>query len=107
MKMNDTAKKDSPVETSKDQSKGYYSFRFRSTGLGKQLLLGEPLKLSVVDDMLIMQVETKEPVQWVIRAGLTYRGILSALKLALNPSVIKFILFGWRNMKNPKLTDDF
>ena len=105
--MNDAAKKEISVEKPDDQSKGYYSFRFRSTGLGKQLLLGEPLKLTVVDDMLIMQVQTKEPVEWVIRAGLTYRGILSALRLALKPSVIKFILFGWRNMKNPRLTDDF
>ena len=105
--MDDTAKKVTPVKIPEDLSKGYYSFRFRSTGLGKQMLMGEPLKLIVVDDMLIMQVETKEPVQWVIRAGLTYRGILSALKLALKPSVIKFILFGWRNMKNPRLTDDF
>jgi len=105
--MNDAAKKEISVEKPDDQSKGYYSFRFRSTGLGKQLLLGEPLKLTDIDDMLIMQVQTKEPVEWVIRAGLTYRGILLALKLAINPSVIKFILFGWINIKNPKLTDDF
>ncbi len=105
--MNDAAKKETPVEISKDQSKGYYSFRFRSTGLGKQMLMGEPLKFIVVDDMLIMHVQTKEPVQWVIRAGLTYRGILSVIKLALKPSVIKFILFGWMSIKNPKLTDDF
>ncbi len=105
--MNDTAKKDSPVETPKDQSKGYYSFRFRSTGLGKQMLLGEPIKLVVVEDMLIMQVQTHEPVQWVIRAGLSYRGLFKAVMLALNPAVIKFLLFGWMKMKNPKLTDDF
>jgi hypothetical protein len=85
----------------------YCSFRFRSTGLGEQMLMGEPLKLLVIDDMLIMQVQTTEPVQWVIRAAFTYRGLFRALKLALNPAVIKFILFGWKNLKNPKLTDKF
>ena len=92
----------------KDEEKDeYYSFRFRSTGLGKQMLLGEPLTLAVVEDMLIMQVQTHEPVQWVIRAGLSYRGLFKAVMLALNPAVIKFLLFGWMKMKNPKLTDDF
>ena len=105
--MTDTATKANAEKKTDEKSNDFYSFRFRSTGLGKQMLMGEPLQLIVVDDMLVMQVETKEPVQWVIRAGLTYRGILSAMKLALKPSVIKFILFGWIKMNNPKLTDDF
>ncbi len=94
-------------EKKEEKKDEYYSFRFRSTGLGKQMLMGEPLKLVVVEDMLIMQVQTHEPVQWVIRAGLSYRGLLKAAILALNPAVIKFLLFGWIKMKNPKLTDDF
>jgi hypothetical protein len=94
-------------EKKEEEKDEYYSFRFRSTGLGKQMLLGEPLKLVVVEDMLIMQVQTHEPVQWVIRAGLSYRGLFKAAMLALNPAVIKFLLFGWMKMKNPKLTDDF
>ena len=99
---------DTATEAKNDsKTENYYSFRFRSTGLGEQMLMGEPLKFLVVDDMLVMQVQTTEPVQWVIRAGLTYRGLLSALKLALTPSVIKFLLFGWKGMKNPKLTSDF
>jgi hypothetical protein len=102
--MNDAGTPEKKEEKKKDE---YYSFRFRSTGLGKQMLLGEPLKLVVVEDMLIMQVQTHEPVQWVIRAGLSYRGLFKAVMLALNPAVIKFLLFGWIKMKNPKLTDDF
>jgi hypothetical protein len=94
-------------EKKEEEKDEYYSFRFRSTGLGKQMLLGEPLKLVVVEDMLIMQVQTHEPVQWVIRAGLSYRGLFKTVMLALNPAVIKFLLFGWMKMKNPKLTDDF
>ena len=105
--MNDTAPKATTEKKPDEKSDDFYSFRFRSTGLGKQMLMGEPLKLLVVEDMLVMQVETKEPVQWIIRAGLTYRGILSAIKLALKPAVIKFLLFGWLKMNNPKLTDDF
>jgi hypothetical protein len=105
--MTDTETKANAEKKPDEKKNDFYSFRFRSTGLGKQLLMGEPLKLIVIDDMLVMQVETKEPVQWVIRAGLTYRGILAAAKLALTPAVIKFLLFGWIKMKNPKLTDDF
>ena len=71
------------------------------------MLMGEPLKFLVKDDMLIMQVQTTEPVQWVIRAAFTYRGLFKALKLALNPSVIKFLLLGWKSVKKPRLTSDF
>ena len=102
--MNDAV---TPGKKEEEKKEEYYSFRFRSTGLGKQMLLGEPLKLVVVEDMLIMQVQTHEPVQWVIRAGLSYRGLFKAVMLALNPAVIRFLLFGWIKMKNPKLTDDF
>ena len=102
--INDAA---APEKTEVEKEDGYCSFRFRSTGLGKQMLMGEPLKMIVIDDMLIMQVQTTEPVQWVIRAAFTYRGLLRAAKLVLNTAVIKFILLGWMKMKNPKLTDDF
>ena len=99
---------DTAIEAKNDATTNdYYSFRFRSTGLGEQMLMGEPLKFLVVDDMLVMQVQTTEPVQWVIRAGFTYRGLLRALKLALNPAVIKFLLFGWKSIKSPKLTSNF
>jgi len=91
-----------------EPKEGYRSFCFRSTGLGKQILYGEPLKIVIAEDMLIMMVQTTEPVQWVIRAGLTYRALIRSALLALkNPAVIKFLLFGWMTVKKPKLTTDF
>ena len=104
--MNSTAeqlKKDESTEQG-----GYRSFCFRSTGLGKQILYGEPLEVEIVQDMLIMKVETTEPVQWIIRSGLTYRALIRSAFLALKkPSVIKFLLFGWMTIRKPKLTTDF
>ena len=102
-----------PAETQKqdgisEQNVDYRSFCFRSTGLGKQILYGEPLDVLIVEDMMIMKVQTTEPVQWVIRAGLTYRALIKSALLALkNPAVIKFLLFGWMTIKKPKITTDF
>jgi len=102
-----------PAETQKqdaisEQKDDYRSFCFRSTGLGKQILYGEPLDVVIVEDMMIMKVQTTEPVQWVIRAGLTYRALIKSALLALKrPAVIKFLLFGWMTVKKPKITTDF
>jgi len=90
-----------------EKKDGYYSFRFRSTGLGETILMGEPLDVIVQDDLLILKVQSTEPVRWVIRAGLSYRGLLKAVMLGLKSSVIKFLLFGWTKLKNPKLPTEF
>ncbi len=102
-----------PAEIQKENDKteqtgDYHSFCFRSTGLGKQILYGEPLEIVIVEDMMIMKVQTTEPVQWVIRAGLTYRALIKSAILALKrPAVIKFLLFGWITIKKPKISTDF
>jgi len=51
----------------------YYPFRFRSTGLGKTVLQGKPIGIEVVGDMLVLKVQATIPVQWQIRAALTFR----------------------------------
>lgn len=101
-----TEQTDSKPKT-EEKKDGYYSFRFRSTGLGETILMGEPLDVLVQDDLLIMKVQSTEPVRWVIRAGLSYRGLLKAIMLGLKFSVIKFVLFGWTKLKNPKLPTEF
>jgi hypothetical protein len=87
--------------------KNYHTLRFRSTGLGKTMLEGEPADVLVVDDMLVMHIQTTTPVRWLIRAALTYKGLLKMIMLALKPSVLKFVLFGSKSIKNPKLAEDF
>jgi hypothetical protein len=95
-------------QSSKNESKQeYYTLRFRSTGLGKTMLEGEPADVLVVDDMLVMHIQTTAPVRWVIRAAITYKGLLKILILSLKPPVIKFLLFGCRSMRKPKLAEDF
>lgn len=85
----------------------YYTLRFRSTGLGKTMLQGEPADIQIVDDMLVMHIQSTTPVRWRIRAALSYRGLLAMIKMALKPSVLKFVLFGFTTIKNPKLPEDF
>jgi len=85
----------------------YYALRFRSTGLGKTMLQGELADIVVVDDMLVVHIQSTTPVRWRIRAALTFRGLLQVIKMALKTSIIKFVLFGFRTLKNPKLPDDF
>jgi len=96
------------AEQKKEEKKpDYYPFRFRSTGLGKTVLQGQPIGIEVVGDMLVLHVQATIPVQWQIRAALTFRGLLEVVKLALKPSVIKFVLLGFKTLKNPNLTDEF
>lgn len=85
----------------------YYTLRFRSTGLGKTMLEGEPAEIQIIDDMLVMHIQSTTPVRWRIRAALTFRGLLKAVKLGLKPSVIKFVLLGFKTLKSPKLPEEF
>jgi hypothetical protein len=85
----------------------YYTLRFRSTGLGKTMLEGEPADIQIVDDMLVMHIQSTTPVRWRIRAALSFRGLLKVVKMAMKPSVLKFILFGFKTLKKPNLPDDF
>jgi hypothetical protein len=85
----------------------YYTLRFRSTGLGKTMLEGEPAEVSIVDDMLVMHIQSTTPTRWRIRAALSYKGLLKMIKMSLKPSVIKFVLFGARTLKRPKLAEEF
>jgi len=49
--------------------------RFRSTGLGKTELQAYPKGLEPVDDLLILHVQTTDPVRWHIRAGIQRRDV--------------------------------
>ncbi|MFH0812105.1 MAG: hypothetical protein ABII96_00030 [Candidatus Zixiibacteriota bacterium] len=106
--MDSTLEKQGKQEVApKEDKPDYYSLRFRSTGLGKTMLEGEPAEVMVVDDMLVMHIQSTTPVRWRIRAALSYRGLLKFIKLGLKLSVIKFMLFGFKTMKKPKLSDEF
>jgi len=85
----------------------YHTLRFRSTGLGKTMLQGEPADIQIVGDMLVMHIQSTTPVRWRIRAALSFRGLLKMVKMALKPSVIKFVLLGFKTVKKPNLPDDF
>ena len=101
------AKAEAKVESKELPEGDYHTLRFRSTRLGKTILQGEPADIQIVDDMLVMHIQSTTPVRWRIRAALTFRGLLKMVKMALKPSVMKFVLFGFKTVKKPNLPEDF
>ena len=65
--------------------------------------------LSLVgDDLLVMHIETYEPVQWHLRAGLEFKDVPKLLKGLLKPSVLFLVvrtLFYIK--KNPAEPEEF
>ena len=65
---------------------------FRSTGLGKRELVAEIVAVKRQDDYLIMEVETSEPVRWMIRGGVTWKDLRVLVKALLSVSVLGYLL---------------
>ena len=80
--------------------------RFRSTGLGKTELKGEPTSLEPVGHLLILHVQTTDPVRWHIRAGIQRRDVFKLIRLFFSFKVVKYF-FSLLIMKNPKEPTDF
>ena len=83
--------------------------RFKSSGLGDKELKGRMTSLSLVgQDLLVMHIETYEPVQWHLRAGLEVNDVPALIKGLLKPSVLLLVI---RTMfwvkKNPREPTDF
>ena len=81
--------------------------KMRSTGLGETVLVGELDKITLKDDYLIMHVNTLEPVQWHVRAAIDYKDLFVLIKLIFKGPVLKFLISGIKNWKNPRQTNDF
>jgi len=82
--------------------------RMKSTGLGTTMLYAEVDKVDVVDDMLILHINSVSPVRWHIRAGITYKGMLELLWAVFKSFIaVKFVFLGFTKLKNPKLPEDF
>ncbi len=81
--------------------------RFRSSGLGKTELKGKMSRLSPVgDDLLVYYLQTYEPVEWHMRAGLERKDILKIVKGLLRPAVffhtIRTLFFLKKNPTEPE-----
>jgi len=82
--------------------------RFRSTGLTG---LGEDAELKgdvtglhpVGEDLLVLDIQTTEPVKWHLRAGLEFHDIPQILKAFLKPSILLFTIRAFFYLqKNPR-----
>ena len=81
--------------------------RFRSTGLGKTELKGDMSSLSPKgEQLLVFTIQTYEPVEWCLRAGIEPTDVGDILKGVLKPSVFFLIaqclFFQKRNPKEPE-----
>ena len=84
--------------------------RFRSSGFGDDReLIGYMSDLSPTgEDLLVFHIQTTEPVQWHLRAGMQFSDIPDILKSMLKPSVLLLILRTLFHVKdNPKEPETF
>ena len=81
--------------------------KLRSTGLGETVLVSKLDKITLVQDYLILHVQTIDPVQWHVRAAMDYNDLLTMVKLIIKGPVLKYLFSGLRSRKNPHHTDDF
>jgi len=63
--------------------------RFRSTGLGQTELKGRIAGLSPVgEDLLVLHINTYEPVEWHLKAAMQRKDIPRIIKGMLMPSIL-------------------
>ena len=82
--------------------------RFRSAGLGQTELKGKISDLSPVgEDLLVLHIQTHEPVEWHLRAAMERKDIPKVLKGMLKPSILFYIIGTLFYMKKvPKEPED-
>lgn len=67
--------------------------RFRSAGLGPTELKGSIAGLSPEgQDLLVLHINTTEPVQWHLKAAMERKDVLGLIKGILQPAVLFHIL---------------
>lgn len=84
--------------------------RFRSSGFGNDReLKGYMSDLTPVGkDLLVFHIQTTDPVQWHLRAGMQFSDIPAILKGMLKPSVLLLVLRTLFYIKdNPKEPEEF
>lgn len=83
--------------------------RFRSTGFGDREIKGHMEDLSTKgQDLLVMSIQTTDPVKWHMRAGLQFSDVAVLLKGISRPSVLWLILRSLLFVKkDPKEPEDF
>jgi hypothetical protein len=82
--------------------------RFRSAGLGQMELKGRISDLAPVGEgLLVLHIETSEPVEWHLKAGMERKDIPRVIRGMLKPSIIlhtvRALIY---TKKNPKELKD-
>jgi len=82
--------------------------RFRSSGLGETELKGHMAGFATAGaDLLVLQIDTSEPVQWHLRAAVERRDIPVVVKGLVKPSVLFLMIRAFFYVKkNPTEVED-
>ena len=82
--------------------------RFRSAGLGPMELKGRISDLVPVGEgLLVLHIETHDPVKWHLRAGMERRDIPKVIRGMLKPSILLYTIGAIVHAKkNPKELKD-
>ncbi len=71
--------------------------KVRSTGLGKTEMKCNIHKVSIQESHLLVTLQSYEPVQWQIRTAMTYKDILTLLKVGL-PQILLYLVVGVKTL---------
>jgi len=82
--------------------------RFRSAGLGQTELKGRISDMSPVgEDLVVLHIETHDPVEWHLRAAMERKDIPKVLIGMLKPSILFHIIRTFfYTKKNPRELED-
>jgi hypothetical protein len=82
--------------------------RFRSAGLGQTELKGNIADMSPVgEDLLVLHIETFDPVEWHLRAAMERKDVPRIIRGMLKPSILFYIISTIFSLKkNPKELED-
>jgi len=84
--------------------------RFRSSGLGEDKeLIGYISDLRATgEDLLVLHIQTTEPVQWHLRAGIQFHDVPKIVKSLLKlPVILLMLQVVFHTNKNSKEPKDF
>lgn len=71
--------------------------RVRSTGLGKSEMVASISGVKLIEGYLCMNVESSEPVKWHIRIVMTYKDILTLIKLGIF-KILLYLVTGFKTI---------
>ncbi len=81
--------------------------RMKAEFMGTLEVVGEITNIKEMDEWLILNIRTTAPVGWNLRAALTHKDLVTMIKFMLNPSILRYIIFGFGKPKDQKRLPEY